>query len=234
MSIPFSPRALLCTGLVMAGFAAAVLAELPIGFPGFQGFDREGMLPIGRGGPPPADTRHDIIYAVLAHEARRPNRQNVCLRLSPEGTAFESEKQRIATLTRRLAERPAERARFVAELDRLRNPVRPWQQATDPRFGQPSTPLEAEGAQQLRMAETAVLDGPQAGPVEIVLDMRQVPLGFQVGGGDCNALLFTAPAVIGDLAFVETRYGERQGAPELSLYALARRDGRWEVEAHSR
>ncbi len=214
----------------MAGLGAVVASELGIGLPGFGGFERDGLLPVATGARAEPETQDEILGAVFNHEARRPGRENVCIRLAPEGRAFESEKVRIGTLIRNLSQRPGERQQIVAELDSRRNPRRRWLQGTDPLAGEPR-PLGEENARQLRVAETTLLDGPSAGGVDLLLDMARVPAAFRSEASGCNPLLFTAPAIAGDLAFVETTFNGRPDSPEYWLYAVIRRDGRWQVEA---
>jgi len=55
------------------------------------------------------------------------------------------------------------------------------------------------------------------------------PLRLQGAARDCSALLLTAPAFAGDAAFVEIAYACGTVCGNGSLYALERREGRWEV-----
>jgi len=230
VSIPFSPRAALCTAAVMIGFVGLAGADLPAGIGGFEGFDREGMLPIARGGIVDPDQQRDILEVVLSHEARRPGRDNVCLELAAEGATFASEQREIEVLQRELSANPAARDEIAPRLDRLLNPVRPWMLPDAPPGGQPQ-PLSAESAQLLRTAETTFLTTRRDDRVDILLDMHAVPARFQSRAPGCRHLSFTAPAVASGLAFVETGYRSAQAPPEERLYAAALREGRWEIEA---
>lgn len=233
MAIPFSPRAALCTFIVMAGFAVAVTANLPGGLSGLAGMDRDGLLPVGGGAAPESDQR-DIVMAVLAYEARRPGRADACLRLADEGSALAGERQAIGRLQRMLdAADEDERARLIELLDRSSNPARPWRTAPSP-GGPPSEPLGPENARQLSAAETMLLGAPGPARVDIALDMAAVPEVLKTGAPDCADFAFTAPAIAGDVAFVETRHQPRGAPADAWIHAVVRSDGVWRVEAMAR
>jgi hypothetical protein len=63
------------------------------------------------------------------------------------------------------------------------------------------------------------------------IDAALVPAPFQLQGpvGDCAPLTLSAPAFAGDMAFVETAYACGTVCGNGNLYALQRREGRWEV-----
>ena len=63
------------------------------------------------------------------------------------------------------------------------------------------------------------------------IDAALVPAPLQLQGprGDCAPLTLSAPAFAGDTAFVETAYACGSVCGNGSLYALQRREGRWEV-----
>lgn len=232
MSIDFSPRAALCTVAVLAGFGALLSAQLPNGLFGIVGFTREGLLSIRGGAVSEADDQRDIVGAVLRDEARRPGRGNVCLSLAEEGTTFEQEKRAIRGLEQQLRRQPENRARIVAELERLETPARDWR-AVPEADGQAS-PLPPASAQSLLAAEQRLLGQPALSGVEITLDGNAVPAAFRARGGACSALSFTAPARIGAVAFVETRFSCGSGCADDGLYAVARRGERWDVVAVAR
>jgi len=56
-----------------------------------------------------------------------------------------------------------------------------------------------------------------------------VPLRLRDGSRDCAPITLSAPAFAGDAAFVETAYACGSTCGNGSLYALQRRDGRWDV-----
>ncbi len=230
MSIPFSPRAALCTFVVVAGFGTAITAQLPGGLFGLIGMDREGLLLMEGGGRAREQDDRDIVTAVLMHEAHRPGRGAVCVRLADEGEALASERAEIATLQRSVEDaNPALRAELIAELDRRRNPARSWV-----RPGPDAVALGDENQRQLRSAETSLLVGTSSGRVDITLDMSTLPESLRSTAPNCPALAFTAPALAGEIAFVETRFAPPGRAAEESLYAVVRTDGRWSVEAVAR
>lgn len=232
MTIPFSPRAALCTIAVMAGLAGAVAAQRG-GLFGLAGTEREGFLTGGQGGTAPdADERSEIVAAVLAHEARG-RRAPVCLTLSDEAEALAGERAEIARAERRVAEAdPPRRAVLIAALERLRRPERDW---VRPGVAGSSNSVSAQAAEQLRVAETTVLATPVSGRVDIMLDMGSLPEILRGTAPGCDALSFTAPAVTGDVAFVETGRTCRSSAPAAcgsgTIHALSRGEGGWRVEA---
>lgn len=232
MSIRFSPGAAICTAVIVGGFAAVLVAQMPAGLFGFEGMARDGLLPMDAGGEAAENHQRDIIGAVLIHEARRPGRANSCLSLADEGLAFEQEKRAIRALAERAREEPAARTRLTAEMNRLRNPQRPWLRPFE--RGLEQAPLGAHEAQQLRLAETTLLDAPPANRLDFVLDGSVVPAAFRSEDRGCNTLTFTAPAVAGEVAFVETSHRCGPECREGWLYAIVRRDGRWAVEAVAR
>lgn len=63
------------------------------------------------------------------------------------------------------------------------------------------------------------------------IDAALVPAPLQLQGprGDCAPLTLSAPAFAGDTAFVETAYACGSVCGNGNLYALQRREGRWEV-----
>ncbi len=211
------------------------MAQLPGGLFGLIGMERDGLLTLERGGTPPdPDEKSEIVIAVLVHEARNA-RGAVCVELADEGEALASERREIATIQRAVADAdPASRARLIAELDRRRNPTRSWQRIPPPGSNE-AAPLGAENARQLQSAETAILGMPTSGRVDMMLDMGLLPEILRARPPGCDGLLFTAPAVAGNIAFVETVH--TCGGPEPGLcasgqiYALSRSGGRWRVEA---
>lgn len=234
MAIPFSPRAALCTLVVVAGFGAVVANQLPGGLFGLIVWERDGLLPIDGGGTPREDDSREIVTAVLAHEARRGERGAVCVQLAEEGEALASERQEIARRQRAIATADAAtRASLVAELDRRRNPARAWLLPASP-GALPTTPAAQENARQLNAAETAVLGAPAAARIDLTLDMNAVPESLRSPARDCRVLGFTAPVAAGNVAFVETHFAPRAGEIESWLYAVTDTDGDWTVEAMAR
>jgi len=231
LGIPFSPRAALCTAVVLVGFGALASPQMPGGFAGLVGFDREGLLPITTGGREEADEQQDILGAVLTQEALNLPSGNVCLELAKEGATFASEQQAMTTLAGEMSRDPAARSDIAARLDRMRNPVRSWVLPAANRGESEPQPLSEEGARQLRTAETTLLTSPRPARVEILLDSGNIPARFQSRAAGCATLFFTAPGIAGDLAFVETSYRGPSGAQADRLYAVVKREERWEVAA---
>jgi len=227
--VTFDPRAALCTALVLGLFALLAREQLAVGLLGWAPMEREGRASLIRGGAATPDEGRDILSAVLLHEAQRPNRVNVCLRLSDEGQTFEQEKRVIRALQQQLAAEPGQAEIIRAELDRRLNPQRRWFLPAAP--GAEEAPITEESARPLRTAEIGLLGAPSGGAIDLTLNLAELPAEFQASGGDCNPLFFTAPAVAGEIAFVETTYRCGPDCEEGRIYAAVRRDERWEVGA---
>jgi hypothetical protein len=93
-------------------------------------------------------------------------------------------------------------------------------------------PVPAELAQRLD-ALRAEAARSTAAPTLAQVEAAQVaaPMQLQEGRSGCAPLQLSAPAFAGDAAFVETAYACGTTCGNGSLYALQRRDGRWEVVA---
>ena len=224
----FDLRAALCTALVLTGFAWLAREQLPIGLVGWAPMTREGRAPLTRGGAANADEERDILNVVLLHEAQRADRTNVCLQLAPEGHTFEQEKRAIRVLRQQLVDEPARAASIRSRLDQLLNPEREW---LLPSLNDEKAPITEDSARPLRTAEIGLLGAPPGGAIDLTLNLADLPVGFQGKGENCNKLLFTAPAVAGEIAFVETTYRCGRNCEEGLIHAVVRRDGRWELGA---
>lgn len=225
----FNPRAALCTALVLAGFAWLAREQLAVGLLGWAPMVREGRAPLSHGGAATPDQERDILSAVLLHEARRPNRRNVCLRLALEGQTFEQEKRAIRALQQQMVDAPARAEDIRAQLDRMRNPQRRWLLPAEP--GVAEAPITEESARPLRTAEISLIGAPAGGAIDLTLNLGELPAELQGGGEACNPLFFTAPAVAGEIAFVETTYRCGANCEEGRIYAVVRRDEQWQVGA---
>ena len=97
----------------------------------------------------------------------------------------------------------------------------------------PEVPLPAALAPDLaqRLDALRVEAARVPGPVIERIDAALVPAPLRLRDGvrDCAPLVLSAPAFAGDAAFVETFYACGTRCGNGSLYALQRRDGRWEV-----
>ena len=231
MAIPFSPRAMLCTLVVVGGFAAALTAHLPGGLFGLIGMERDGLLRLETGGAAPRpDAKSEIVHAVLAHVAERQSKP-LCVGLSDTGEALANDRRWITSAEREIADAdPAERARLVTGLGHLRSPQRAWFRPAFPGEDR-AVPLGEENARVLQAAETALLAIPTSGRVDISLDMGALPEVLRGRPPGCDGLLFTAPAVVGNIAFVETTYTCGDLCANGQIYALSWSGGRWQVEA---
>lgn len=224
----FNPRAALCTAIILGGFAALLAAQLPVSSLGLGDMARDGLLPMTRGSDARPNQDRDIIGAVLVHEADRPGRSNVCLSLSEHGRTFEREKRALRGVRQRLRAEPEARAELAAHLERLSTPARTW---FAPEL---EGPLAPESASALAAAEEGLLATPRSSGVEIALDGSVVPVPFRARGGGCSSLVFGAPAVADEIAFVETSFRCGAGCGEDLLYATVRRETGWVVAGAAR
>jgi hypothetical protein len=85
-------------------------------------------------------------------------------------------------------------------------------------------------ADQLNESRAAAVRAP-AGPGLASIGAASVPAPLRLQGqsGDCAPLTLSAPSFAGDMSFVETAYACGSMCGNGSLYALQRREGRWEV-----
>lgn len=99
----------------------------------------------------------------------------------------------------------------------------------------PEVPLPAalapDQAQRLDALRAEAARAPSATLGEIDAALVPAPLRLRDGARDCGPLTLSAPAFAGDAAFVETAYACGTTCGNGSLYALQRREGRWEVVA---
>lgn len=93
-------------------------------------------------------------------------------------------------------------------------------------------PVPAELAQRLDALRAEAARNTAAPAIEEV-DAAQVtaPMRLQAEQQGCAPLQLSVPAFAGDTAFVETAYACGTTCGNGSLYALQRREGRWEVVA---
>jgi len=94
----------------------------------------------------------------------------------------------------------------------------------------PPPPLAPALAQRLSAlrGEAAAAPAP-AGTGQIYAATVPAPFRLQRGDDDCALLTLSAPAFAGDAAFVEVAYVCASVCGQGNLYALERRDGRWQV-----
>lgn len=94
----------------------------------------------------------------------------------------------------------------------------------------PEVPLPAALAPDLaQRLDASRAEAAPAALAEIDAALVPAPLRLRDGARDCGPLTLSAPAFAGDTAFVETAYACGTTCGNGSLYALQRRDGRWEV-----
>lgn len=90
-------------------------------------------------------------------------------------------------------------------------------------------PLAPELASRLDALRAEAARAPVVDLAQIDAALVPAPLRLQDGAGDCGPLTLSVPAFAGDAAFVETAFACGTTCGNGSLYALQRRDGRWEV-----
>lgn len=93
-------------------------------------------------------------------------------------------------------------------------------------------PVAADLAQRLDALRAEAARSTTAPAInQVDEDLLTAPLQLQAGRGGCAPLQLSAPAFAGDAAFVEIAYACGTTCGNGSLYALQRREGRWEVVA---
>jgi hypothetical protein len=90
-------------------------------------------------------------------------------------------------------------------------------------------PLAAELASRLDALRAEAARAPAVDIAQIDAALVPAPLRLQDGARDCGPLTLSVPAFAGEVAFVETAFACGTTCGNGSLYALQRRDGRWEV-----
>jgi len=94
----------------------------------------------------------------------------------------------------------------------------------------PPPPLAAALAERLNALREEAAGAPApAGARQIDAAAVPAPLHLQRPDEDCALLTLSAPAIAGDAAFVEVGYVCGTVCGNGSLYALERREGRWQV-----
>ena len=186
---------------------------------------------------PPADEARAVIAAVLAHQA------------SVRGPAGGAQTCVVGALAGPPAPPDADdpmtpqhavRIRFQWHAPEAPAVVRPPREPAAPGRRQrpraraapvalplPLAPALADRLNALR-AEAGRAAAP---PVLSAVDAALVPAPLRLQGprGDCAPLTLSAPAFAGDAAFVEFAYACGSVCGNGGLYALQRREGRWEV-----
>ncbi|HEV7659997.1 MAG TPA: hypothetical protein VGO55_09150 [Allosphingosinicella sp.] len=97
----------------------------------------------------------------------------------------------------------------------------------------PEVPLPAalapDVASRLDALRAEAARAPAMDIAQIDAALVPAPLRLQDGARDCGPLTLSVPAFAGDAAFIETAYACGTTCGNGSLYALQRREGRWEV-----
>lgn len=186
---------------------------------------------------PAADEARAVIAAVLAHQASVRG---------PEGGAQTCVVGALAGQPAppgeegRMTPDHAVRIRFQWHAPEPPAAIRPAPEPTEPgrrrRQRQRAAPVELPAAlapalaERLEVQRAEAVGAPASSRLaEIDAAMVPAPLRLQGVARDCSALLLSAPAFAGDAAFVEIAYACGTVCGSGSLYALERREARWEV-----
>lgn len=183
-------------------------------------------------GPEPADA-HQAIAAVLAHQASMRGAESAagtCVERAlagPPAAPGAEEDPMVPNHAVRIGFRwhLPEAPPLVRPPPQIRPDGRPQR-----RERRPDVPLPAALAPELAQR----LDAARASAVPAAVEQIDeasvpAPLRLRDGARDCGPLTLSAPAFAGDTAFVETAYACGTTCGNGSLYALQRREGRWEV-----
>ena len=188
----------------------------------------------GAPGGPPAEEARAVISAVLAHQASMRGPESgaftcVANALSGLPAAPGADDPMVPDHAVRIGFRwhvpdPPARVRPPPPPEDARRRSRPRPAPIDP---PPVLPQElADSLNALRAEAARAVAAPVAS-----IDTALVPAPLQLQGsdGDCAPLTLSAPAFAGDTAFLETAYACGSVCGNGNLYALQRREGRWEV-----
>jgi hypothetical protein len=181
--------------------------------------------------PPPEPGA--ILAPVIASQARVYAHEAVpCVRAAIDEMAFDEQRRTLASLSR--PERTNDSSR--AELDRLRSglssPQYRWM-TPSARPGEWGTkvPLPPAEASALSQAAGEIVRGPAKVRTVSQIDAAWLPATLHLCGGEplVPYLIFSAPAVRGDTAFVETGYVCAGLCGNGLLYALRRTSSGWRI-----
>lgn len=182
-------------------------------------------------GPEPADAR-PVIAAVLAHQASMRGAESAagtCVErvLAGPPAAPGAEDPMVPNHAVRIGFRwhLPEGPPLVRPPPQFRPDGRPQRRERRPEVPLPAA-LAPDLAQRLDALRT---EAAPAALAEVDAALVPAPLRLRDGARDCAPLTLSAPAFAGDTAFVETAYACGTTCGNGSLYALQRRDGRWEV-----
>lgn len=198
-------------------FAAAAMVAAPL---------------YAQSGPEPADARQ-VIAAVLAHQASMRGAESAagtCVERAlagPPAAPGAEEDEMVPNHAVRIGFRwhLPEGPPLVRPPPQFRSDGRPQR-----RERRPEVPLPAALAPDLASRlDAARATAAPAAIAEIDAASVPAPLRLRDGARDCGPLTLSAPAFAGDTAFVETAYACGTTCGNGSLYALERREGRWEV-----
>lgn len=95
----------------------------------------------------------------------------------------------------------------------------------------PPAPLATAQAERLNALRAQAASGPPSPPARIDPASVPAPLRLQGPDDDCALIALSTPAFAVDAAFVEFAYACGTVCGNGGLYALQRREGRWEIAA---
>jgi hypothetical protein len=236
VSIPYDSRALICTSLVMAGIAALVTAELPGGLGGAGILGRAGGGPSGPGGgEQQRDERREIVEQVLGHEARVHAGRPVCLQTTSAGPPLQRDRVALDMLRSRLRERRDPRLQRAINRWPERYNWRMVQEPGERRAGAAAAP-SPQASRILSQTAFQLTASPPEPAASISMEPAALPAPLRAAQEPCDAglLTFSTPAIVANLAFVETDCRGTPACARRILYVLVRRDDRWHLQAETR
>jgi hypothetical protein len=184
--------------------------------------------------PEAADARA-VIAAVLAHQAsmRGPeSAAGTCVEAALAGplAAPGEDDEMVPNQAVRIGFRwhLPEQPPVVRPPPQFRADGRPQRRERRPEVPLPAA-LAPDLAQRLDALRVEAARAPAVDLAQIDAALVPAPLRLRDGPRDCGPLTLSAPAFTGDTAFVETAYACGTTCGNGSLYALQRREGRWEV-----
>jgi hypothetical protein len=182
-----------------------------------------------------SEDERQIIEAVLDHEASLP-RENppVCLARRTEGGAFDRDRDHFRSLREARPQNPRDAEIIRQALAGSQTLMHEWRRpvpSRDRRYAE-GPRVEGSEADRLDVAARRLINGPARAAEPVAIDPELIPR--PLGGWNmvsCSTLNLTAPAISNEIAFVESAYACGGLCGNGWLYALERKEGRWQLVA---
>ena len=183
----------------------------------------------------PSEDMRQIVGAVLEREASLPReRPPVCVRRRTEGLAFDQIRDHFRMLRQQRPRNPQD-AEFIRQsLAGSQTLIQEWRRPVSLQNGVVATAPRIEGpeAERLDVAAREIINGAPRGTEAMEIDPEVIPQSLRRRFAlSCSTLTLTAPAISNSIAFVESSYVCGGLCGNGWLYALERKQGRWQLVA---